>query len=244
MLAAQSAVVFGHADEEPKQAQTTPAPALAALPSAPQQSMSSWHFQAVYGVAYADFEIPVWKTETDPAQEDQISSTGLMTQARYSHAIEHPLNQNQLVRWGVSLVNSQTTSGNGLLSRLAQDSKVPSWRSWGVGGDLFMVRRFSAACDFDAGLQLDYHLSGNTTMRSSDATGSINAPPSRLDKQSGWRVAFTGGISGLYLGPIGLVARLSGFVTQTSFKGHSRPLRAQGVQFQIGADLALGRGDL
>lgn len=243
MLASQSTLVFAHSDEELKQAQSA-ATAPAPLPSPPQQPMSSWHFQAIYGIAVADFEVPVWKSESDPIVEDQMSSTGLLSESRYSHAIEHALNQKQMVRWGLSLVSSQTTTGNGLLAGLALDSKVPSWRSWGIGSDLFLVRRFTPACDFDAGLQLDYHLSGNSTMRNSDAAGSINTPPTRLDQESGWRVAFSGGISGLYLGPLGLVARLSGFVTQASFKGHSRPIRAQGVQVQIGANLALGRGDL
>jgi len=243
VLAAGPAVAIAHPDEELKQVQPPAATSVPSQPIAPQSVMSSWHFQAVYGIGYADFEIPVWKADADPAVEDQISSTGLLTQARYTHAIEHPLNQKQMVRWGLSLINGQTTTGSGVLASLAQDSKVPSWRSWGVGADLFLVRRFSPACDFDAGLQLDYHLSGNSSMRNFEQVGSVNSSPARLEQQGGWRVAFSGGISGLYLGPIGLVARLSGFVTQASFTGHSRPIRAQGIQFQAGANLALGRGD-
>lgn len=241
VLAAQSALVFAESADALRQ--THPAAATTPPVQTPRDSMSSWHFQAVYGIGYADFEIPIWKTETDPAVQDQVSTTGLVTQARYSHAIEHRLNQQQMFRWGFSLLNNQTTTDNGLLSSLARDSLVPAWRSWGVGCDLFIVRRFCSACDFDAGIQLDYHLSGNTTLRSSELSGSVNSPPSRLDQKSGWRVAFSGGISGLYLGPVGIVARLSGFVTQADFEGHSRPMRAQGLEVQLGANLALGRGE-
>lgn len=249
VLATPSALLFAHATAETGQAKpadTAPNTATAIAPSSAgtQDPMSSWHFQATYGVSSADFEVPVWNTNTDPAQEEQASTTGLLTQSRYSHAVEHSVNKNQMFRWGFSLLSNQTITGSGWLSGLAKDSKVPAWRSWGVGGDFFLVRRYSPACDFDAGVQLDYHLSGNSTMRSSEVSGAVNAPPSRLEQKNGWRVAFSGGISGLYLDPVGLIFRLSGFVSQATFKGHAQPLRAQGVQIQIGADLALGRGGL
>lgn len=241
-------------------AHVTDAPTVAALgaagdvlPAAAQPSqtsqpvqrtgpMSSWHFQATYGLSSADFEIPIWDTASDPAGEEQISTTGLLTQSRYSHAIEHAVNDRQMFRWGFSLLSNQTMTGSGWLASLARDSKVPSWRSWGIGSDIFLVRRFSPACDFDAGVQLDYLLSGSNTMRSSEQNSSVNAPPLRLEQTSGWRVAFSGGISGLYLDPVGLIFRVGGYVTQATFKGHALPIRAQGIQVQIGADLALGRG--
>lgn len=247
VLATPSMLLFAHATAEtaranPAETAKNTATAIAPSSAGPQDPMSSWHFQATYGISSADVEVPVWKTDTDPAQQEQISTTGLLTQARYSHALEHEVNKNQMFRWGFSLLSSQTITGSGWLSGLTKDSKAPAWRSWGVGGDFFLVRRFSPACDFDAGVQVDYYLSGNSTIRSSISSGAVNPPPSRLEQKNGWRVAFSGGISGLYLDPVGLIFRLSGFVSQATFKGHSQPLRAHGVQIQIGADLALGRG--
>lgn len=251
LLASTSGLAVAHITEAPPTAATRAegdALSMASQPSQPSSpvqqtnAMSSWHFQATYGLSTADFEIPVWDTTSDPAGEAQISTTGLLTQTRYSHAIEHAVNDRQMFRWGFSLLSNQTITGSGWLASLARDSKVPSWRSWGLGSDVFLVRRFSPSCDFDAGVQLDYLLSGSSTMRSSEQNNGVNAPPLRLEQKSGWRVAFSGGIGGLYLDPVGLIFRVSGYVTQATFKGHAQPIRAQGIQVQLGADLALGRG--
>lgn len=206
---------------------------------------SSWHFQTTYGLSLADMETPYWNTAVDPVSAAQRSTTGVLTQVRYSHTVESSLGNSQAIRWGMALVNDQTAARNGVWASLAKESKAPEWRAWGVGTDIFLVRHLSPAVDFDAGLQADYLLSGVATLGSTDTVTSATQTNAnnRLEQKSGWRLAFTGGIGGLYLGPLGMVMRLSGYVMQTSFKGHSQPLRAQGLQIQLGMDLALGRGD-
>lgn len=205
---------------------------------------SSWHFQTTYGVSSADMEAPYWNTALDPAAAAQRSTTGALTQIRYSHSLESSLGGSQAVRWGLSLVNEQTAAKNSWATALAKDSKAPEWRAWGIGTDIFLVRHLSPSLDFDAGLQADYFLSGVATLGASDTTAAAqSATQNRLDQKSGWRLAFTGGIGGLYLGPVGFILRLSGYVMQASFKTHTQPLRAQGLQLQVGMDLALGRGD-
>jgi hypothetical protein len=211
---------------------------------APPSKPSSWHFQTTYGVSSADLEAPYWNTALDPVAAAQRSTTGALTQVRYSHSIESALNNSQALRWGFALVNEQTVAKNSWAAALAKESKAPEWRAWGIGTDIFLVRHLSPAVDFDAGLQADYFISGVATLGTSDtAAAAQSAAQNRLEQKSGWRIAFTGGIGGLYMGPLGLIARISGYVMQSSFKTHSQPLRAQGLQLQLGMDLALGRGD-
>lgn len=204
---------------------------------------SAWHFQATYGVSSADVEVPYWNTNVDAEKTEQRSTTAVLTQSRYSHSVESYLNKTQSVRWGLALVNEQTAPPRGWMAGLAKDSKAPEWRAWGVGTDLFLVRHQSPTFDFDAGLQVDYFLSGVATLSAAEATITQLSNSNRLEQKSGWRIAFTGGIGGMYLGPVGVIMRVSGYAMQAAFRGHTQPLRAQGIQLQLGADLALGRGE-
>jgi len=241
------------AQNSPTQNQVPPAGKNTTLPAEGQASgtvpgarskPSSWHFQTTYGVSSADLEAPYWNTAVDPVAAAQRSTTGVLTQIRYSHSVETPLGGSQALRWGLALVNDQTATKSGWAAALAKDSKAPEWRAWGIGTDLFLVRHMSPSVDFDAGLQADYLLSGVATLGASEAAAAAQSTAqNRLEQTSGWRLAFTGGIGGLYLGPVGLIFRLSGYVMQASFKAHKQPLRAQGLQLQVGMDLALGRGE-
>lgn len=234
-----------HAQERNDQ-QETPAthrPIQTTSPTPAELKNSAWHFQATYGVSSADVEAPYWNTTLDPAKAEQRSTTGVLTQSRYSHSFASPLNRSQSVRWGLALVSEQTAPAKGWMAALAKDSKAPAWRTWGVGTDLFLVRHQSPALDFDAGLQADYFLSGVSNLGALEGTSEQRSTPNRLEQKSGWRIAFTGGLGGIYIGPVGIIMRLSGYVVQAAFKGHTQPLRAQGVQLQLGADLALGRGE-
>ena len=234
-----------HAQERNPQQETptTPNTIQATSPTQPTLKNSAWHFQATYGVSSADVEAPYWNTSLDPAKAEQRSTTGVLTQSRYSHSFASPLNKSQSVRWGLALVSEQTAPAKGWMAALAKDSKAPDWRTWGVGTDLFLVRHQSPTLDFDAGVQADYFLSGVTTLGALEGTTAQSSSPNRLEQKSGWRIAFTGGLGGIYLGPVGIIIRLSGYVVQAAFKGHTQPLRAQGIQLQLGADLALGRGE-
>lgn len=213
------------------------------VPMSSSQLKSDWHFQVTYGVSSADVEAPYWNTSTDPAGAAQRSTTGALSQTRYSHSVETPLNGSQAVRYGLSLVNDQTAATNSWLKSLAKDSKAPDWRAWGLGSEIFLVRHISRSFDFDAGLQADYYLSGVATLGSIETSSANTTTITRLDQKSGWRLAFTGGMNAGLFGPVGLIMRVSGYVMQSTFTGHSKPLRAQGLQLQLGADLALGRGE-
>jgi hypothetical protein len=214
-----------------------------ATPMAPSSSKSDWHFQVTYGVSSADVEAPYWNTNTDPAGAAQRSTTGALSQTRYSHSVESPINGSQAIRYGLSLVNDQTAAANSWLKSLAKESKSPDWRAWGLGSEIFLVRHISRSFDFDAGLQADYYLSGVATLGSVESSLANTTTLTRLDQKSGWRLAFTGGMNAGLFGPVGLIMRVSGYVMQSTFTGHSKPLRAQGLQLQLGADMALGRGE-
>jgi len=238
---------FAHADERPGATGTsTSFPQTATQPPSAANSNSLWHFEATYGISSADIEAPYWDTSVDPVKAKQRSTTGVLTETRYSHSVENALNKTQSIRYGLSLVNQQTAAATGWMAALAKNSKAPDWRSWGLGTDIFLVRHLSTNVDFDAGFQADYLVSGVATLAGNEtqASASLSATaPTRLDQQLGWRVAFSGGIGGLYMGPLGLIFRMTGYVMQSTFKGHTQALRAQGLQFQLGAGLALGRGD-
>lgn len=204
---------------------------------------SSWTFQATYGLTSADVETPAWDTRTDPITAVQKSTSGLFSENRYSHSYGIPVNPRQSLRLGLSLLNCQTVSATGWMAALASKAKGPEWRSWGIGTDIFLVRHNSARLDFDAGLNADYFVSGVATLPTSDNASAELQNASRLDQKSAWRLGFSGGIGGLFLGPIGFILRISGQVLQAQFKGHTQPLRAQGLQVQVGAGLDLGRGE-
>lgn len=129
------------------------------------------------------------------------------------------------------------------MAALASKSKAPEWRSWGIGTDVFLVRHASAHVDLDAGLNADYFVSGVATLPTSENATVELQNSSRLEQKMAWRLGFNGGIGGLYWGPLGFVLRISGQVLQAQFKGHTQPLRVQGLQVQIGAGLDLGRGE-
>jgi hypothetical protein len=209
--------------------------------SSPAQNV--WHFQATYGLSSADVESPYWDTRSDPAVAAQRSATGVFSESRFSHSAEIPVNVKQSVRLGLSLVNAQSGVSSGWLASLAGRSNAPDWRAWGVGTDVFLLRHTSASLDLDAGFQADYFIAGVTTLPTSENASAEIQKAARLEQKSGWRVAFSGGIGGLYIGPLGLILRLSGQVLQSDFEGHKFPLRAQGLQIQVGAGLALGRGE-
>lgn len=230
--------------EPPPSNPATNPTAKASETTATQPSKPSiWHFQATYGVSSADVETPSWDSTTDPITARQKSTTGVFTENRFGHSFEVGLQPRQAIRMGLSLVNTQSVAGTGWMAALASKSKAPDWRTWGLGCDLFLLRQMSANLDLDAGLQADYFISGVTTLPTTDAATTELQNSSRLEQKSGWRVAFSGGIGGLYLGPIGFILRLSGHVLQAQFKGHTQALRAQGLQVQVGAGLALGRGE-
>jgi len=166
------------AQNSPTQNQVPPAGKNTTLPAEGQASgtvpgaaskPSSWHFQTTYGVSSADLEAPYWNTAVDPVAAAQRSTTGVLTQIRYSHSVETPLGGSQALRWGLALVNDQTATKSGWAAALAKDSKAPEWRAWGIGTDLFLVRHMSPSVDFDAGLQADYLLSGVATLGASEA---------------------------------------------------------------------------
>lgn len=219
-----------------KQAASTESPPS----SAPQKV---WHFQATYGVSSADVESPYWDTRADPVAAAQKSTTGVFSESRFSHSSELPMNSKQSMRFGLSLVNAQSGVSSGWLANLAGQSNAPDWRAWGLGADVFLLRHTSASLDLDAGFQADYYISGVATLPTAENASAETQKASRLAQKSGWRIAFTGGIGGLYIGPLGLILRLSGQVLQAQFDGHALPLRAQGLQIQVGAGLALGRGE-
>jgi hypothetical protein len=204
---------------------------------------SSWTFQATYGLTSADVETPAWDTRTDPVTAVQKSTSGLFSENRYSHSYGISVNPRQSLRLGLSLVNCQSVSATGWMAALASKSKGPDWRSWGIGTDIFLVRHNSPRFDLDAGLNADYFVSGVATLPTSDSASAELQNASRLEQKSAWRLGFSGGIGGMYLGPLGFILRISGQVLQAQFKGHSQPLRVQGLQVQIGAGLDLGRGE-
>ena len=207
------------------------------------QLRSDWHFQVTYGLTPADIETPYWNTSVDPAIETQRSTTGVINQIRYSHAAEFPFNSKQSTRIGLSLLNEQITPSNSWTRSLVKISKAPEWRAWGLGTDLFLVQHSSNQLSLDAGLQADYYLSGVTNLGNAESGANPSSSDMRLEQKSGWRVAFCGGVTTNLVGPLGVITRVSGFVMESRFRGHSKPLRAQGFQLQIGAALALGRGD-
>lgn len=209
--------------------------------SSPAQNV--WHFQATYGLSSADVESPYWDTRSDPAVAAQRSATGVFSESRFSHSAELPMNNRQSMRLGFSLVNAQSGVSSGWIANLAGRSNAPDWRAWGVGTDLFLLRHTSASLDLDAGFQADYFIAGVTTLPTSENASAEIQKAARMEQKSGWRLAFSGGIGGLYIGPLGLILRLSGQVLQSQFDGHKYPLRAQGLQIQVGAGLALGRGE-
>lgn len=231
--------------EPPAPAPTpTNAPVKAVGTNTPQGSDSSaWHFQATYGISSADVETPAWNNKSEPATAIQKSTTGVFTEKRFNHSLELGNHPRQATRVGLSLVNAQSASATGWMKSLAEQSRAPDWRAWGIGTDVFLVRHVAANLDLDAGLQADYFISGVATLPSTDAVSTEAQTSPRLEQKMGWRLAFSGGIGGLYMGPLGLILRMSGHVIQAQFQGHTQPLRIQGVQFQIGAGLALGRGE-
>jgi hypothetical protein len=204
---------------------------------------SIWHFQATYGLSVADVECPAWDTQSDPATAVQKSTSGIFTDSRFGHSSEQPLNDRQSIRAGLSLISAQTSLPSKWMIPFTGAQKTSQWRTWGVGTDLFLVRRASANLDLDAGLQADYFFSGVTTLAYGEKASQALQNASRLEQKAGWRLAFTGGIGGLHFGPLGIIMRLSGQVIQAQFKGHASPLRVQGMQVQLGAGLALGRGE-
>ncbi len=210
---------------------------------APSSNPSVWHFQAVYGISSADVETPAWDTKTEPATAIQKSTTGVFTENRFNHSIEMPLTNRQSMRMGLSLFSAQSYAASGWVASLTGKSKAADWRTWGLGTDIFLVRHTSPSLDLDAGLHADYFVSGVITLPVGDSASSALQNSARLEQKTGWRLAFSGGIGGLYIGPVGLILRLSGHVIQSQFKGHTSPLRVQGIQIQAGAGLALGRGE-
>ena len=221
--------------------QLTPKPKDGAV--SPASRTSSWHFQATYGLSVADVESPAWNTQSDPASPVQKSTSGIFTDNRFSHSFEHHLNDRQSVRLGLSLLNAQCSQPAKWMLPLTGSQKSPEWRTWGIGSDFFLVRRAFSNLDLDAGLQADYFVSGVTTLPLGDKAATNLQNSGRLEQKSGWRIAFAGGIGGLYIGPLGIIMRISGQVMQSQFNGHSAPLRVQGMQLQLGAGLALGRGE-
>ncbi|NBX17902.1 MAG: hypothetical protein EBR09_11095 [Proteobacteria bacterium] len=213
------------------------------VPSASSGLPAIWHFQATYGLSVADVECPAWDTQSDPATAVQKSTSGIFTDSRFGHSYEQPLNDRQSIRAGLSLFNAQASQPSKWMIPVTGAQKTSQWRTWGVGTDLFLVRRISANLDLDAGLQADYFFSGVTTLAVGEKASQALQNASRLDQKGGWRLAFTGGIGGLHFGPLGIIMRLSGQVIQAQFKGHASPLRVQGMQVQLGAGLALGRGE-
>lgn len=212
-------------------------------PLHPAAAQKVWHFQATYGLSSADVESPFWDARTDPAAAAQRSTTGVFSESRFSHSAELPMSNRQSMRLGFSLVNAQSGVSSGWLAKLTGPSNAPDWRAWGVGTDVFLLRHTSASLDLDAGFQADYFIAGVATLPTAENASAETQKAARLEQKSGWRVAFSGGIGGLYIGPLGLILRLSGQVLQSKFDGHKYPLRAQGLQVQVGAGLALGRGE-
>lgn len=208
--------------------------------SAPQ---SVWHFQATHGISSADVESPHWDIRSEPAKAAQRSTTGVFSENRFSHSAELPMHLKQSMRLGLSLVNVQSGASSGWLTDIAGKSNAPDWRAWGVGADIFLLRRSSDWLDLDAGFQADYFISGVASLPATENSSAETQQASRLEQKHGWRIAFSGGIGGLYIGPLGLILRLSGQVLQSHFVAHKFPLRAQGLQVQVGAGLALGRGE-
>jgi hypothetical protein len=209
----------------------------------PQTRPSGWHFQATYGLSAADVETPAWDAQKDPVSAIQKSTSGVFTDNRFGHSFETAMNSRQSVRMGLALFNAQSVAPSKWMIPLTGRSQSAEWRTWGIGSDFFLVRRASPNLDLDAGLQADYFVSGVTTLSLDEKASAGGQNTSRLEQKSGWRVAFSGGIGGLYIGPVGLVMRVAGQVMQAQFKGHTSPLRVQGMQFQMGAGLALGRGE-
>jgi hypothetical protein len=204
----------------------------------------NWLFQFIYGVTSADVDTPAWDSKIDPPRAVQRSTTGFFSDYRFSHAYELQVSPKQTLRMGLSLLNTQTLNSNGWLSTLAKKSKAPDWRSWGLGSEVFLVRHSTSFLDIDAGLNADYLIAGIANLPTLETASQELQDLSRLEQKSGWRFGFSGGIGGLYLGPVGLILRISGQVSQIQFKGHNQPLRIQGIQIQLGAGLDLGRGDL
>lgn len=210
---------------------------------APSSNPSVWHFQAVYGISSADVETPAWDTKTEPATAVQKSTTGVFTENRFSHSMEMPLTNRQSLRMGLSLFSAQSYAASGWVASLTGKSKASDWRTWGLGTDIFLVRHTSPNLDLDAGLHADYFVSGVITLPVGESASPALQNAARLEQKMGWRLAFSGGIGGLYIGPVGVILRLTGHVIQSQFKGHTAPLRVQGIQVQAGAGLALGRGE-
>lgn len=227
----------------PEQSTATPKLTTNAESTRSTSPQNVWHFQSTYGVSSADVESPYWDTRSDPNAAVQRSATGVFSESRFSHSVELPVHLKQSVRFGLSLVNAQSGVSSGWLASLAGRSNAPDWRAWGVGADVFLLRHTSALLDLDAGFQADYFIAGVATLPTAENASAETQKAARLEQKSGWRVAFSGGIGGLYIGPLGLILRLSGQVLQSKFDGHKYPLRAQGLQIQVGAGLALGRGE-
>lgn len=203
-------------------------------------TISPWRFEMSYGVSSSEMSYPSWKTVSGKSVANEESSVGVISDLRVNHSFELPLSRSQSVRAGVSLSKVQSAAAFGMGETLAPASRIPVWRTWGFGADVFMVRRLSPGLEIDAGVVGDYLVGGFAEISGAAGNSLIQ---SRLEQKSGWRLGFCGGVGGLYAGPIGLVVRLGSYWNNLSYREHPKPIQAQGAQISLGFVINLARGD-
>jgi hypothetical protein len=201
-----------------------------------------WHYQMNYAVSVSDIEFPYWDEADDGEGTKQKNAESVLSKKRFSHGYEFPLNPLQTARLGLSIL--QVKSENWKPKMLVTNPASLEWRSWGLGGDFYLVRQIGPSVFVEAGIQADYLFSGRLSQSSTqDSVRAVTAARS-FSQSNGLRTSFGGGFGGYLIGPIALIVRLGGFVLETKFRDHPRPFRAQGFQLEVGADLALGRSEL
>lgn len=206
-------------------------------------SFLQWRFQASYGLWPADTEVPSWDRSAEAPQTEQLLATALLEQNRFGQSVMIPFNPLQATRVGVSLLQIQTANQAPWAKSFVKNAAPVDWQCWGLGGDLFISRQQSNSIFLEAGLQAESLIAGRLSYRTSGAVLSSENTPPTLEQSGGWRIAFSGGMSGFMLGPVGMLVRLNGYILKAHFRGHPKPFRAQGFQLEVGADLALGRSE-
>jgi hypothetical protein len=205
-------------------------------------AMSPWRFEMSYGVAQSQISYPTWVRVSRASLASEDSSEGVVSDLRVNHSIEFPLSRSQSVRAGPSLSRVQSSAAFGIGEALAPGSRAPVWRTWGVGGDFFMVRRLGPGFEIDAGMIADFMIGGVAELGGLSQGARDSVVVNRIEQKSGWRIGFCGGVGGLYAGPVGLVFRLGSYWTDLSYREHPKRLQAQGAQASVGFVLNLAKG--
>jgi hypothetical protein len=243
---------YARASDQDKQSQDNPDAARsdgASLDAGSEPSpgrnsgaVSPWRFEMSYGVAQSQISYPTWARASRTSVPSEDSSEGVVSDLRVNHSIELPLGRTQSFRAGPSLSRVQSSAAFGIAEVLAPGSRAPVWRTWGVGGDVFMVRRLGPGFEIDAGMIADFMIGGVAELGGASQGSRDPLVVNRLEQKSGWRIGFCGGVAGLYAGPVGLVFRLGSYWTDLSYREHPKRLQAQGAQASVGFVLNLAKG--